>query len=136
TCSSGQRGDRLHVLAYNAKTGAKLWQRQFAATGSTLCHPMSCMAAPTPVADETGVYALFASGDVVGINADGSVRWVRSLVGDYPSICNQVGMASSPLLADGKLIVPMDNAGDSFLAALDLKTGRNLWKTPRPRDNN
>src|SRR5207249_5732871 len=74
--------------------------------------------------------------DIAAVNADGSVRWVRSLVGDYPTICNQVGMASSPLLADGKLIVPMDNAGDSFLAALDLKTGKNLWKTPRPRDNN
>ncbi|CAN5386015.1 PQQ-binding-like beta-propeller repeat protein [soil metagenome] len=136
TCSSGNRDDRLHILAYNAKTGDKLWQRQFAATGSTLCHPMSCMAAPTPVADETGVYALFATGDIACINADGSLRWYRSLVGDYPTICNQVGMASSPLLADGKFIVPMDNAGDSFLAALDLKTGKNLWKTPRPRDNN
>ncbi len=136
TASSGQRGDRLHVLAYSAKDGSKLWQRQFAATGSTLCHPMSCMAAPTPVADDTGVYALFASGDIVAVNADGSVRWIRSLVGDYPSICNQVGMASSPVIADGKLIVPMDNAGESFLAAVDLKTGTNLWKVSRPRESN
>ena len=136
TASSGQRDDRLHVLAYNAKTGEKLWQRQFAATGSTLCHPMTCMAAPTPVADESGVYALFASGDIVCVNADGSVRWIRSLVSDYPTICNQVGMAASPVIADGKLIVPMDNAGESFIAGLDLKTGTNAWKTARPRDNN
>jgi outer membrane protein assembly factor BamB len=136
TCSSGQRDDRLHVIAYSAKDGTKLWQRQFAATGSTLCHPMSCMAAPTPVADATGVYALFASGDVACVNVDGSLRWYRSLVGDYPTICNQVGMASSPILADGKLIIPMDNAGESFLAALDTKTGVNVWKVSRPRDNN
>jgi outer membrane protein assembly factor BamB len=136
TCSTGKRDDRLIVLAVDAARGVILWQRQFAATGSTLCHPMTCMAAPTPVADETGVYALFASGDIACINTDGSLRWYRSLVGDYPTICNQVGMASSPILADGRLIIPMDNAGESFLAALDAKTGSNVWKVSRPRDNN
>lgn len=136
TAASGKRDDRLHVLAYKAATGEKLWHRQFAATGSTLAHPMSGMAAPTPVADDSGVYALFATGDLAAINTDGSLRWYRSLVGDYPTICNQVGMASSPLIADGKLILPMDNSGESFLAALDLADGKNLWKITRPRDNN
>src|SRR5262245_7087864 len=35
TCSSGQRDDTLHVLAFSAKTGGQLWHRQFAATGIT-----------------------------------------------------------------------------------------------------
>lgn len=134
TASSGVRDDRLHVLAYDFKTGKKLWQRQLAATGGTNCHPMTCMAAPTPVADETGVYALFATGDLAAFDTDGTLRWYRSLVGDYPTITNQVGMAASPILVDGKLIVPMDNAGESFVAALDTKTGTNLWKTPREKD--
>ena len=136
TASSGPRDDRLHVLCFDAATGAKLWQRQLAATGSTAAHPDTCMAAPTPVADATGVYALFASGDVAAFDADGTLRWYRSLVGDYPTVTNQVGMASSPLLADGKLIVPMDNVGESFLAALDLATGRNVWKTARAKEMN
>jgi len=136
TASSGTRDDRLHVLCFDAATGAKLWHRQLAATGNTAAHPDTCMAAPTPVADATGVYALFASGDVAAFDADGTLRWYRSLVGDYPTITNQVGMASSPVLADGKLVVPMDNYGDSFLAALDLKTGRNLWKTSRSAEAN
>ncbi|QEL20298.1 outer membrane protein assembly factor BamB family protein [Limnoglobus roseus] len=136
TASSGVRDDRLHVLAFDLKTGKQLWHRQFAATGGTNCHPMTCMAAPTPVADETGVYALFATGDLAAFDANGTLRWYRSLVGDYPSITNQVGMASSPVLADGKLIVPMDNSGDSFIAALDPKTGTNVWKTPRFKESN
>ncbi len=136
TASSGQRDDRLHVLAYDAATGTQLWHRQLAATGSTAAHPDTCMAAPTPVADASGVYALFASGDVAAFDPDGTLRWYRSLVGDYPTITNQVGMASSPVLAAGKLIVPMDNYGESFLAALDGKTGQNLWKTPRNKDAN
>jgi glucose dehydrogenase len=40
------------------------------------------------------------------------------------------------VLYQNKLIVPMDNAGESFLAALDVGTGKNLWKTERPRDIN
>ena len=136
TASSGKKDDRLHVLAFDFKTGEQLWHRQFAATGGTNCHPMTCMAAPTPVADDAGVYALFATGDLAAFDADGTLRWYRSLVGDYPTITNQVGMASSPILADGKLIVPMDNAGESFLAAIDTRTGTNLWKTDRLREIN
>jgi outer membrane protein assembly factor BamB len=94
------------------------------------------MAAPTPVADETGVYALFATADVAAFDADGTLRWYRSLVGDYPTITNQVGMASSPILVKDKLIVPMDNAGESFLVALDTKYGKNVWKAGRTRDIN
>ncbi|MBA4190687.1 MAG: hypothetical protein C0467_22105 [Planctomycetaceae bacterium] len=133
TCSSGTRDDRLHVLCFDAATGKQLWHRQLQATGSTACHPKTCMAANTPVADETGVYALFATGDMAAFDADGTLRWYRSLVGDYPTITNAVGMASSPILAAGRLIVPMDNAGESFLAALDTKYGKNVWKVERPR---
>jgi len=133
TASLGIRDDRLHVLCFDAGSGAKLWHRQLSATGSTACHLKTCMAAPTPVADESGVYALFATGDLAAFDADGTLRWYRSIVGDYPTVSNQVGMASSPIVYKNKLILPMDNAGESFLAAIDTKTGKNLWKTERPR---
>jgi outer membrane protein assembly factor BamB len=136
TCSSGIRDDKLHVLCFDANTGKQLWHRQLKATGGTAAHPKSCMAAPTPVADESGVYALFATGDLAAFEPDGTLRWYRSLVGDYPNITNQVGMAASPVLVKDKLIVPMDNAGESFLAALDTKYGKNVWKVARPRDIN
>ncbi len=136
TCSSGTRDDRLHVLCFDQATGKQLWHRQLTGTGGTACHPKSCMAAPTPVADDTGVYALFATADVAAFDADGTLRWYRSLVGDYPAISNQIGMASSPVLVGDKLIVPMDNVGESFLAAVDTKYGKNVWKADRPRDVN
>src|SRR5262249_46184718 len=66
----------------------------------------------------------------------GNLLWYRSLVGDYPTILNQVGMAASPVLAGGHLIVPMDNVGDSFLAAIDPKTGKNVWKVSRTKEQN
>ena len=136
TCSSGVRDDRLHVLCFDAHSGKQLWHRQLQATGGTSAHPKSCMAANTPVADETGVYALFATGDLACFDADGTLRWYRSLVGDYPTITNQVGMAASPVLVKDRLIVPMDNAGESFIAAVDTKYGKNVWKAERPREIN
>jgi outer membrane protein assembly factor BamB len=132
--SSGFHDDRLHVNAFDAKTGAALWHRQMQATGSTVAHPTTCMAAPTPVATTDAVYCLFATGDLAAYAKDGTLLWYRSLVGDYPTITNQVGMAASPLIVEGKLIVPMDNAGESFLAALDLKTGKNIWKVERKKE--
>jgi outer membrane protein assembly factor BamB len=133
TASSGYRERRLHVLCFDEKTGKKLWERQFAATGNTACHPVSNMAAPTPVTDGKAVYALFATADLAALDSDGNLLWYRSLVGDYPDITNQVGMASSPVLADGVLCVPMDNAGDSFFAGIDTATGKNLWKNKRKK---
>jgi outer membrane protein assembly factor BamB len=132
TCSSGKRDDKLHVLCFEAKTGKQLWHRQLQATGQTACHPKTCMAAPTPVADASGVYALFATADLACFDADGTLRWYRSLTNDYPSITNQVGMAASPILVKDKVIVPMDNDGESFLAAIDVKYGKNAWKADRP----
>ena len=136
TCSSGQRDDTLHVLAFSATTGGQLWHRQFAATGITSGHPKTCMAAPTPVADANAVYCLFATADLAALDHDGNLLWYRSLNGDYKTISNIVGMASSPVLYKDRLIVPMDNNGDSFVAAVDVGTGKNVWKAPRHRANN
>ncbi len=136
TCSSGTRDDRLHIFCFDAMTGAEKWHRQLTATGSTAAHPDTCMAAPTPAADAGGVFALFATGDLGAFSPAGDLRWYRSIVEDYPAVTNQVGMAASPVLAGDKLVVPMDNAGESFLAALDPATGKNVWRTPRPKDMN
>jgi outer membrane protein assembly factor BamB len=136
TASSGYRENKLHVLAFDVASGKKLWERTFWSTGGTQCHPKTCMAAPTPVTDGKAVYALFATADLAALDADGNLLWYRSLVRDYPTITNQVGMSSSPVLHKDVLIVPMDNVGESFLAGIDKNTGKNLWKIERNRDIN
>lgn len=136
TASSGYRENRLHVLCFDEATGKKLWERSIKSTGNTGCHPMTCMAAPTPVTDGKAVYALFATADLVAIDREGTLLWYRSLVSDYPNIFNQVGMAASPVLAGKALIVPMENADDSFVAGLDVATGKNLWRLKRSKNIN
>jgi outer membrane protein assembly factor BamB len=134
TACSGYRDRCLHVLCLDASTGAKRWERRFTASGNTTCNPSTNMAAPTPAADAHGVCALFASGDLAALDPDGNLLWYRSLVGDYPNVTNQVGMAASPVLAGDVLLLPMINVGDSFLVGLDRHTGKNRWRLRRRSD--
>jgi outer membrane protein assembly factor BamB len=136
TASSGYRHRRLHVLCFDQAGGKKLWERQFAATGSTMCHEKTSMAAPTPAADGKAVYALFACGDLAALDPAGNLLWYRSLFGDYPDITNQVGMAASPVVYRDTLLLPMENAGDSFAAGLDTRTGKNRWRVARSKGIN
>jgi len=131
TACSGPEQERLHVLCFDAKTGARLWERRLRATGSTQCNGKTNMAAPTPAADGARVFALFATCDLAAFDRDGRLLWYRSLAGDYPTIGNNVGMAASPVLHGDSLFVAMENVGESFAAALDARTGRNVWKHAR-----
>jgi outer membrane protein assembly factor BamB len=133
TACTGYEQRRLHVLCFEAGTGKKLWERQFWATGGTACHPKTNMAAPTPCTDGERVYALFATCDLACLDKDGNLQWYRSLVGDYPTVTNQVGMASSPVLWKDVLILTLENSGESFAAGIDVKTGKNRWKIDRTR---
>lgn len=129
TASSGYKQDRLHTFAFDGTTGKQKWERQLWATGRTECHPKSSMAAPTPVADSERVYALFATADLVCFDHQGNMLWYRPLAQEYTSISNQVGMASSPVLASDTLIIPMQNSGEaSFYLGVDPRTGKDKWK--------
>src|SRR5262249_45411184 len=91
TACSGHEQQRLHVLCLDVRNGKKLWERQVWATGNTGCHEKTNMAAPTPATDGERVYALFATADLACFDKNGNLLWYRSLVGDYPTLTNQVG---------------------------------------------
>jgi outer membrane protein assembly factor BamB len=134
TASSGAKQNHLHLLAFDTKDGKKLWERSFWATGPALSHPKSCMAAPTPVTDGHLVLALFATNDLVCLDTDGAVRWIRSLYQEFPGASDGRGFATSPVIIDGVLIVQGDNQNNSFALGIDLATGTNRWKMARPKD--
>jgi outer membrane protein assembly factor BamB len=136
TACTGPRQERLHVLCLDAATGKRLWERRLHATGNTLCHPKTDMAAPTPATDGERVYALFATGDLACFSAAGDLLWYRALARDYPRLSNQVGMAASPVLWKGLLLLPLETADASFALAVGKLTGRNRWKVARPQEIN
>ncbi|HXG49034.1 MAG TPA: PQQ-binding-like beta-propeller repeat protein, partial [Methylomirabilota bacterium] len=136
TCASGPRQDRLHVLCFRAADGARLWERQFWATGRTMCHEKTSVAAPTPTSDGQRIFAIFSSNDLVCLDLDGNLLWLRGLGRDYPNASNSLGMSSSLVVADGTLVAQVENDSESFAAGLDVTTGTNRWKLDRPRSAN
>lgn len=57
TAASGPRQEELRVLCFQTTDGKLRWERRFWATGRTMCHPKTCVAAPTPASDGERVYA-------------------------------------------------------------------------------
>ncbi len=82
----------------------------------------SCgLAAPTPVADDSGVVALFGTGLVACYSPDGRRRWLRQVEPAKRSY----GHSSSPLLVAGRLLVNVRH-----LTALEPGTGTIQWQCP------
>lgn len=133
TASSGPKQERLHVICLRASDGQKVWEREFWATGRTMCHEKTSVAAPSPASDGQRVFALFSSNDLFALDLDGNLLWVRGLGRDYPNASNSLGMSSSPVVSGNALVVQIENDSESFSAGIDPKTGRNLWKMDRPK---
>ena len=136
TCSSGITQNRLHILALNAKDGSLIWHRQFWATGRTMCHGKTSVAAPTPCSDGKKIFAVFSSNDVICLDLDGNLHWLRGLTADYANVSNSLGMSSSPLLIGRAVVVQVENDSESYTLALNKRTGVNLWKLNRPKAAN
>jgi outer membrane protein assembly factor BamB len=136
SAATGPQQERLHVFCFGAADGKLLWERQFQATGRTMSHEKTCNAAPTPCTDGQRVFVIWSCNDLVCLDFDGSLLWLRGLTYDYPNASNSLGMASSPVVIDDTLVVMVENDSDSFTAGIDSKTGVNRWKLPRTKTAN
>lgn len=136
TAASGPDRDRLHVLAFDSMTGKPLWKRQFWATGRTLCYQTSSVAAPTPVSDGQHVFAFYSSNDLVCLDLDGNLKWMRGLTADHPGLGNDIGMAASPVVSDGVVVVQCECATAAFAAGFDVGNGATKWEIDRPEESN
>ena len=136
TCSSGPDQERLHVLCFSDSDGELLWERQFWATGRTMAHEKTCVAAPTPASDGERIFALFSSNDLICLDLEGNLKWLRGLTQDYPNASNSLGLASSPVVVGDTLVVHIENDSQSFAAGIDASTGQNRWRKERTKRAN
>ncbi|MBP6703157.1 MAG: PQQ-binding-like beta-propeller repeat protein [Vicinamibacteria bacterium] len=119
------------VFAIDAKTGKVKWQNEAhkgLPPGGR--HRKNTYASETPATDGERIYASF--GGNVGLfcySLDGKLLWKKT----WPPqpIYLDFGTASSPVVHGGRVYQMHDNEGESFLVALDAKTGDEIWKTSR-----
>jgi outer membrane protein assembly factor BamB len=121
---------KFQVLCLSAADGKVLWRETARESKPTIpTQASNTYASETPVTDGERVYAYFGMHGLYAYDFDGKQVWKLDL-GSYPTAMGN-GTGSSPALADGKVFVQCDNEKESFLVAVDAKTGKEVWRTKR-----
>ncbi len=126
--------DKKHtfkVICLDSETGKVLWeQTAFEGTPYDNRHRKSSYAASTPATDGKLVYAFFGPEGLHAYDMKGKLAW-KADVGKIGTV--GLGTGTSPILYENLVIIQADedNGAASFIVALDKKTGKEVWKTPR-----
>jgi outer membrane protein assembly factor BamB len=124
------------VLCYDKNNGKLIWERT-SHTGKPAIkrHPKSTHANTTVATDGSYVVAFFGSEGLYCYDMNGNLKWQKNL-GILKSVFFSMPgaeweFASSPVIFNGSVIIQCDVIGDSFIAAFDIKTGNEIWRTKR-----
>jgi outer membrane protein assembly factor BamB len=121
------------ILAVSRKTGKILWQRTVhKAAPHEAGHLTGSLASASPVTDGERVFAFFGSYGLYCLDMSGKLLWKKDL-GEMHSKHGH-GEGSSPALFRDALIVNWDHEEQSFLVALDKRTGAQRWRVARAED--
>jgi outer membrane protein assembly factor BamB len=126
--------DRKHtfkVICLDRDTGKTLWQSTaWEGTPYDNRHRKSSYAASTPATDGKLVYAFFGSEGLYAYDFKGKLAW-KADIGKLANL--GMGTGTSPIMFENLIIVQCDedNGEASFIVAVDKKTGKEVWKTPR-----
>ena len=125
-------GDLLNfvIVAIDRRDGSVVWERT-AVTEQPHegRHNTGSWASGSAVTDGEVVCAFFGSRGLYCYDMDGSPLWDRDF-GDM-RIRMGFGEGASPALHGDAIVVVWDHEGQSFITALDKRTGAELWRTDR-----
>src|SRR5438094_12470 len=124
---------KFAVLAVRRKSGKILW-RQTVDRGlpHEAGHVSASLASASPVTDGERVFAFFGSRGLYCLDINGKLLWKKNLGQMHTK--HGHGEGSSPALHGDTLIVNWDHEDESFLVALDKRTGNQRWKVARAED--
>jgi len=136
-----ESGQSCRVLSLDRKTGKIRWNNEVFRQAPSRKEGRNTYATPTPATDGRRVYACFGDGSVAALDFAGRVVWTNR---DH-KFYGQHGLASSPILHQGLIIMARDGSSDgedkklgwqtpwdlSYVLALDAKTGQTRWKGKR-----
>ncbi len=92
-------------------------------------HATGSWAAPSGVVDGEQVCAFFGSPGLYCYDLDGRLLWERDF-GDL-EIRMEFGEGASPALHGETIVINWDHQGQSFITALDKRTGEERWRVDR-----
>jgi len=127
TCAE-DAGKKRSLYCFDRRTGKELWVRTVEFSGIEATHKSNPYCGSTPVADGARVVVWHGSAGVFCYDFKGKELWKA----DLGVVRNVWGYGSSPILHRGKVILNFGPGERAFLAALDLKSGKLLWKYDEP----
>ncbi len=120
-------GTSLRLLGFDIDTGREVTNAEaFRLRSADLTNAKNSHASPTPIVDGDRLYVHFGASGTAALTTAGVVVWKTHL--PYES---QHGNGGSPALYRDLLIISCDGSDQAYVVALDTRTGKVRWKTPR-----
>ncbi len=124
----------LSLWALDRAKGDVLWKKPLS-SGDVRMRKQN-MSSPSPITDGRTVWVMTGTGMLRAFDFKGNELWMREIQKDYGKFGLNWGYASTPLLYDNALFVPvlhgMRTDDPSFLLRIDAKTGKTVWRVERP----
>lgn len=124
---TGAEGEKLFTFALDRATGKKLWQVEAPHDKLEEIHKTGSYAQSSPATDGEIVVSFFGSSGLFAYDKNGVPLWSHRM-GPFK---NDFGAGSSPIIDGERVILLQDHDVESFIAAYDKKTGKELWRTDR-----
>jgi outer membrane protein assembly factor BamB len=125
---TGYANRRLETLCLDRRDGQILWRRPVAVQRIEQTSGLGTPANATPATDGERVYVYFGSFGLLCYDLAGNELWRFPL----PPPLVQHGSGTSPIVAGGLVLLACDQDVDACLLAVDCRTGRPVWRAPRP----
>ena len=129
------KAQRFAIVCLNRITGKLLWSRTIQeAMPHQGHHRKAGFASESPVTDGQHIYAYFGSFGLHCYDHEGRFVWKKEF--EAQPIKYGVGEGSSPALFGNTLVIPVDTEGQSYVVAIDKRTGEEIWKQDRDEESN
>lgn len=118
------------AFAIDRRTGNVVWRRSlFKGLPHAGAHNSGSLVSGSPITDGEFLFAYFGSDGIFCLDWDGKLRWKKDL--GNMSVKHGHGEGASPVLHGDTLVVNRDHQGQSFLVALNKRTGAQIWRVER-----
>jgi len=122
------KGQGLVTIAIDRARGEILWETPAPAAATPPVDKRNNPASPSVAVEDGSIYVFFQDFGLLAYDEAGKERW-RMPLGPFDNI---YGMGASPVIVGDLVVLPIDQSTNSFLLAVDKRTGKEQWRTPRP----
>lgn len=128
---------KLLVMAFHRNTGEKLWEQNPVTVKphEGYHRRYGSFASNSPVTDGDRLYAFFGSRGIFAYDLEGNRQWEKDY-GVEMRMVMSFGEGMAPALYGDTLLLVFDHEGQSFISALDKRTGEERWRRDRDERSN